>query len=217
VPTPAPGARGSAAEAETVAALRAGDEHSFQQLFTRLSPGLKRMARGYVTSDAIADEIVQETWLAVINGIDRFQGRSSLNTWIFSILINQARKHDARERRAMPFSSLTPSDTDGPSVDADRFQTDHDTWPGHWATPPRPWQTPERRLLSLEARAHLKHAIGHLPERQRAVVVLRDVEGHSADEVCALLQLSPENQRVLLHRARTRLRNALAAYAGEAA
>lgn len=215
VPAPAAGVDGTAAQAQTVAALRAGDERSFQQLFTRLSPGMKRMARGYVASEVIADEIVQETWLAVINGIDRFQGRSSLDTWIFSILINQARKHDARERRAMPFSSLTPIGTDEPSVDADRFQRDDDAWPGHWATPPRPWQKPERRLLSLEAREHLKHAIGQLPERQRAVVVLRDVEGHSADEVCALLELSPENQRVLLHRARTRLRVALTAYAGQ--
>jgi RNA polymerase sigma-70 factor (ECF subfamily) len=176
---------------------------------------MKRVARGYVASDSVADEIVQETWLAVINGIDRFQGRSSLDTWIFSILINQARKHDARERRVLPFSSIAPIGDNEPSVDPDRFQKDHDAWPGHWATPPRPWQTPDRRVLSLEAREHLKRALEQLPERHRAVVVLRDVEGYSADEVCELLDLSQENQRVLLHRARSRLRVALAEYVGE--
>lgn len=181
----------------------------------RLYPAMKRVARGYVVSDGVAEEIVQETWLAIINGIDGFQGRSSLDTWIFSILVNQARKHDARERRAVPFSSIGPVGGDGPSVDADRFQKDDDAWPGHWATPPRPWQKPERRLLSLEAREHFKHALGQLPERQRAVVVLRDVEGCSADEVCELLELSEENQRVLLHRGRSRLRVAFAGYAGE--
>jgi RNA polymerase sigma-70 factor, ECF subfamily len=201
--------------AQVVDALRAGDERAFQELFARLYPAMKRVARGYVASDPVADEIVQETWLAVINGIDRFQGRSSLDTWIFSILINQARKHDARERRAVPFSSIAPIGGDEPSVDADRFQKDNDAWPGHWATPPRPWQSPDRRLLSLEAREHLKRALEQLPERHRAVVVLRDVEGCSAEEVCELLELSQENQRVLLHRARSRLRVALAEYVGE--
>jgi RNA polymerase sigma-70 factor, ECF subfamily len=209
------GAGRRATGAQVVSELRAGNERVFQDLFTRLYPGMKRMARGYVASDVIADEIVQETWLAIINGIDAFQGRSSLETWIFSILINQARKHDARERRAMPFSSFAPLGTDEPSVDADRFQKDDDAWPGHWATPPRPWQKPERRLLSLEVREELKQALAQLPERQRAVVVLRDVEGCSADEVCELLELSQENQRVLLHRGRSRLRATLAAYAGE--
>lgn len=204
-----------AAAALVVEALRAGDEGTFQEVFTRLYPAMKRVARGYVASDAVADEIVQETWLAVINGIDRFQGRSSLDTWIFSILINQARKHDARERRALPFSSIAPIGSGEPSVDADRFQKDNAAWPGHWATPPRPWQTPDRRLLSLEAREHLKRALEQLPERQRAVIVLRDVEGYSADEVCQLLELSEQNQRVLLHRARSRLRVALAEYVGE--
>jgi len=203
------------ADAEIAAALGRGDERAFGELFRRKYTVMRRVARGYVDSDAVAEEIVQETWLAIINGIDRFQGRSSLDTWIFAILINQARKHDARERRARPFSSIAPSGSDERSVDADRFQNDDEAWPGHWATPPRPWQKPERRLLSLEAREHLKHALGQLPERQRAVVGLRDVEGCSADEVCQLLGLSHENQRVLLHRGRSRLRVALAAYAGE--
>jgi RNA polymerase sigma-70 factor (ECF subfamily) len=195
-----------------LAALRAGDERTFRELFARHHPGMKRLARGYVSSDAVAEEVVQETWLAVVTGIGSFQGKSALTTWIFSILINQARTHCARERRAMPFSSVAPSDPDQPAVDPDRFQQDDEAWPGHWATPPWPWAKPERRLLSLEARERLKHALDQLPERQRLIVGLRDVDGLSAEEVCDRLRLSQENQRVLLHRGRSRLRAALEEY-----
>src|SRR3989442_486714 len=152
-----------------VTALRAGDERAFQGLVERHYPMMKRVARGYVDSDAVAEEIVQETWLAVIGGIGRFQGRSTLNTWIFSILTNQAKTHSTRERRMMPFSSVAAPDAEEAAVDADRFQKDDEAWPGHWATPPRPWQKPERRLLSLEARDHLKAALDALPARQRTV------------------------------------------------
>jgi RNA polymerase sigma-70 factor (ECF subfamily) len=170
---------------------------------------MKRVARGYVDSDAVAEEIVQETWAAIVAGIDRFEGRAALSTWMFSILTNQAKSHSARERRAVPFSSFAPSDESEQVVSADRFQKDDDAWPGHWATPPRPWQKPERRLLSLEIRNQLKQALAGLPARQRVIVGLRDVEGLSADEVCQLLGLSQENQRVLLHRGRSRLRATL--------
>ncbi|MGO9972446.1 MAG: RNA polymerase sigma factor [Solirubrobacteraceae bacterium] len=206
------GAGGSAADEQVIAALSAGDERVYRELFRRKYPMMKRVARGYVDSDALAEEVVQETWLAVINGIDRFARRSSFDTWIFSILVNRARSHSARERRAVPFSSIGPADSETPSVEASRFQTDDQAWPGHWATPPRPWQKPERRLLSLEARQHIKHALAELPERQRVVVGLRDVEGCSAGEVCELLELSEENQRVLLHRGRSRLRALLDTY-----
>jgi RNA polymerase sigma-70 factor (ECF subfamily) len=199
-----------------VAALRAGDERTFRELFQRHYQAMKRVARGYVDSDAVAEEIVQETWMAIITGVNRFEGRSALGTWIFSILLNQAKSHTTRERRALPFSSIaTPSEE--ASVDPDRFQKDDDTWPGHWATPPRPWQKPERRLMSLEARAHLKQALAELPERQRLIVGLRDVDGLSAEEVCEALDLSQENQRVLLHRGRSRLRAVLVGYLGGAA
>jgi RNA polymerase sigma-70 factor (ECF subfamily) len=194
--------------------LRSGDERAFRELFARHYPGMKRVARGYVSSDAVAEEVVQETWLAVVTGIGSFEGRSALTTWIFSILINQARTHCARERRAMPFSSMAPRDPDQTAVDPDRFQQDDEAWPGHWATPPRPWEKPERRLMSLEARERLKHALDQLPERQRLVVGLRDVDGLSADEVCDRLHLSQENQRVLLHRGRSRLRAGLEEYLG---
>ena len=197
---------------QTVAALRAGDERTFRELFSRSYPMMKRVARAYAVSDAVAEEIVQETWVAVVTGIDRFEGRSALTTWIFSILTNQAKTHSAREKRAVPFSCVAPGDVEEPTVDPDRFQKHDDAWPGHWATPPRPWQKPERRLLSLEARDRLKQALAELPDRQRLIVGLRDVEGHSSEEVCDLLGLSQENQRVLLHRGRSRLRAILDEY-----
>jgi RNA polymerase sigma-70 factor (ECF subfamily) len=204
----------AASDQQTVAALRAGDERTFRELFERSYPMMKRVARGYVGSDAVAEEIVQDTWMAIVTGIDRFQGRASVGTWIFSILTNQAKTHSARERRAMPFSSVPQAGADEPVVDPDRFQKDDEAWPGHWATPPRPWQRPERRLMSLEARERLKDALKQLPDRQRVIVGLRDVEGLTAEEVCGLLDLSQENQRVLLHRGRSRLRAVLEEYVG---
>jgi RNA polymerase sigma-70 factor (ECF subfamily) len=195
-----------------VAALRAGDEQAFRDLFARSYPMMKRIARGYVSSDAVAEEVVQETWTAVLTGLDRFQGRSALGTWIFSILTNQAKSHGAREGRALPLSAVGREGEEEPAVTPDRFQTDDDAWPGHWATPPRPWQKPERRLLALEAREHLKQALAELPERQRVIVGLRDIEGFSAEEVCTLLEVTQENQRVLLHRGRSRLRATLEEY-----
>jgi RNA polymerase sigma-70 factor (ECF subfamily) len=210
------GSVATASDEQIVAALRAGDERTFRELFERTYPMMKRVARGYVASDAVAEEVVQETWMAVVTGIERFQGRSALGTWIFSILTNQAKAHGARERRALPFSCVAPADVEAPAVDTDRFQTEDEAWPGHWATPPRPWQKPERRLLSLEAREQLKEALAQLPERQRLIVVLRDVEGLSAEEVCDLLGLSQENQRVLLHRGRSRVRAFLEEYLDEA-
>ena len=209
------GATVAASDEQTVAALRAGDERAFRELFARTYPMLKRVARSYVASDAVAEEIVQDTWMAIVTGIDRFEGRSALGTWVFSILTNQAKTHCAREMRVLPFSSVAPREAEEPAVDPDRFQKDDEAWPGHWATPPRPWQKPERRLLSLETREHLKDALAELPDRQRLIVGLRDIDGHSAEEVCDLLGLSQENQRVLLHRGRSRLRAVLEEYLDE--
>jgi RNA polymerase sigma-70 factor, ECF subfamily len=188
------------------------DEAAFQALVEQYYASMKRVARAYVQSDAVAEEVVQDAWLAIVAGIDRFEGRSSLTTWMFSILTNKAKTRGQRERRTIPLSCVGEPDPNAPAIDPDRFQGDDDAWPGHWATPPRPWQRPERRLLSLEAREEIKGALDALPERQRVVVTLRDVEGLDADAVCDLLELSPENQRVLLHRGRTRLRAALERY-----
>jgi RNA polymerase sigma-70 factor (ECF subfamily) len=204
-------------ELALVAALRTGDEDAFAALVARHYPSMKRVARAYVSSDAAAEEVVQDTWLAVVAGIDRFEGRSSLTTWLFGILTNQAKRRGARESRVVPFSSLGDDGGDEPAVDADRFQRDDDAWPGHWATPPRPFTKPERRLLALEARERLKAALATLPDRQQAVVTLRDVEGLTSQEVCDLLDVSAENQRVLLHRGRSRLRAELESYVEGAA
>jgi RNA polymerase sigma-70 factor (ECF subfamily) len=188
-----------------VQALRAGDEAAFRGLIERDHTGMKRLARTFVDSDAVAEEVTQETWLAVLTGIHAFEGRSSLRTWIFSILTNRAKTHGVRERRTLPFSAATEADGSAP-VNPDEFLGDDHDWAGHWAIPPRPWQKPERRLLSLELREQLRAALSALPRRQRLVVTLRDVEGFTAEEVRQMLQLSVENQRVLLHRGRTRLR-----------
>ncbi len=198
-------------DASLLPALRAGDEEAFVAIVTRYHASLTRVARAYVSTDAVAEDVVQETWLAVIEGLDRFEQRASLKTWLFHILANKAKTRGVRERRMVPFASLAAAD-DEPAVPPDRFQRDGDAWPGHWAAPPRPWEDPERRLASLEAREHLRAAISALPATQQVVLTLRDVEGLDAEEVCGLLNVSAGNQRVLLHRARAKVRSELERY-----
>jgi RNA polymerase sigma-70 factor (ECF subfamily) len=221
VPTPPTAPSGATAraadpDAPLLAALRAGDEQAFATLVTRYHATLKRVARSYVSTDAVAEDVVQETWLAVIGALDRFEQRATLKTWLFHILTNKAKTRGVRERRSVPFASLARAGEDEPAVSPDRFQREGDAWPGHWATPPRPWEDPERRLASLEAREYLRAAIAALPATQQAVLTLRDVEGLEAEEVCELLDLSAGNQRVILHRARARMRTELERYFEEA-
>ena len=195
-----------------IAALRAGDEAGFSVVVGAYGPMLMRIALMHVPSRAVAEEVVQETWLAVLTGIDRFEGRSSLRTWITSILLNIARTRGERERRTLPFSLLRrrrDEGGDGPSVPPDRFQSRRDRHPGQWARPPLDWGPPEERLASDEARRVMLEAIAALPARQRDVVALRDVSGWSSEEVRNALDLSETNQRVLLHRARSKVRAAL--------
>lgn len=192
-------------ERALVQALAAGDERAFNEVVGRYHRSLVRLARNYVRSEAIAEEVAQDAWCAVVKGVHRFEGRSSFKTWLFSIVVNKARTRAERERRTTPFSALATPDEDGsPLPVEDRFGAD-----GAWSSPPRPWEEPERRAISLELREELREALGELPERQRLVVTLRDVEGLDSDEVCELLDLSAGNERVLLHRGRTRLRAAL--------
>ena len=206
---PTPG-RGS--DAELINALKAGDETAFVDLVHAHHAVLLRVAMTYVSSRAVAEEVVQETWLGVLKGLARFEGRSSLKTWIFKIAANIARTRAVREGRCLPFSSLPGSD-DEPSVDPDRFfPPDHPRHPGHWARGPASWEIPEGRLLSGETRNVILAAIEQLPTAQRLVVTLRDVEGWSAEETCQALEVSDGNQRVLLHRARSKLRAALERY-----
>jgi RNA polymerase sigma-70 factor, ECF subfamily len=199
-------------EAEVLDALRAGDEEAFAALVREYHPSLVRVARMYVSSQAAAEEVAGETWLAVVKGLPRFEGRSSLRTWIFRILTNIAKTRAKRDGRTLPFSALQdPARVPEPAVDADRFlDPEHPRWPGHWAARPEPW--PEDALLAAETRKRLAEAIEALPATQRAVISLRDIEGWTSEEVRNALDLSETNQRVLLHRARSKVRAALESY-----
>jgi len=191
-----------------VQVLRAGDERAFLGLVERLHAPMVRFARGFLGSEAAAEDVVQDTWAVVLESIHRFEGRSALRSWIFGILANQARTRATRDSRAVPLSSLA-ADDDSAAVDASEFHPNsHQRWAGHWARFPEPW--PEQQLLAQETLQHLRAAIEGLPESQRAVIQLRDVEGWSAEEVCEALCVSEGNQRVLLHRARSRVRRELA-------
>ena len=198
-------------EGPLIEALRAGDERAFAALIDAYSGALLSVAMNYVPTRAVAEEVVQECWLGVIRGIDRFQARSSLKTWIFKILVNTAQTRGERERRTVPLSALARDGEDeGASMDPDRFlPPDHERYPGHWALAPTPWPTPDEGLLADETREVILRAVKELPPAQRTVITLRDVEGWPSDEVCAALDVSEGNQRVLLHRARTKVRAAL--------
>ena len=202
----------AAAEAELLAALRAGDEDAFRELVREYHPSLVRVARIYVPTQSAAEEVAADTWLGVLNGLSRFEGRSSLRTWIFRILTNIAKTRAVRDARTLPFSALgDPARVPEPAVDADRFlDPDHPRWPGPWAVKPEAW--PEDALLAGETRERLAEAIEALPPAQRAVISLRDIEGWSSEEVRNALDLSETNQRVLLHRARSKVRAALESY-----
>jgi RNA polymerase sigma-70 factor (ECF subfamily) len=197
-------------EPELVARLRSGDERAFLLLVDAYGPLMLRVALGHVRSRAVAEEVVQEAWLGVLAGIDRFECRSSLKTWILRILINRAKTRGEREARCVPFSSLEEPDAE-PSVDPSRFlPEDHAHWPGHWAIPPQSWAPiPEEHLFARETLELVEHAIRDLPRRQQEVIRLRDVEGWDGPEASAALGISEGNQRVLLHRARSRVRAAL--------
>ena len=190
-------------EADLVRRLAAGDEEAFASLLARLGPAMLRLARSLISDRALAEEIVQDTWAAALEALPGFEGRSSLKTWICHILVNRAKTRRAQQARTVPFSSFEDRGGDEPAVEPSRFAAD-----GHWSSPPRRWDadTPERLVLRAETLAEIEAALAGLPDGQRAVVTLRDVEGWTADEVCNVLQISETNQRVLLHRGRSKLR-----------
>ena len=193
-------------EADLLTRLREGDERAFEQLVERHYRTMLAVARTYVSSRAVAEEVVQEAWLGVLKGLDRFEGRSSLATWILRITVNIAKTRGAREARSVPYAALTPEGEE-PAVEPERFRGAGDPFPGHWRSYPSEWQNaPEHQLLSRETLDVVKAAIDELPEAQRIVITLRDVTGCTAEEVCEALGLSDGNQRVLLHRARARVR-----------
>ncbi len=200
-------------EADELAALRRGDQSIFVELVHRLHPTMVRVAGSYVSSRAVAEEVAQDTWVAVLEELDRFEGRSSLRTWIFRILTNQAKTRGVRERRTTPFSSLAGQrDTSESTMPPDAFLDERHRWAGHWAVPVHAWELPEEHLLSDELGQVIRQAVDALPAAQRAVVALRDGQSLSSHEVCDALSLSEGNQRVLLHRGRTRVRAAVEEY-----
>jgi RNA polymerase sigma-70 factor (ECF subfamily) len=204
----------TAHDAELLARLRAGDTAAFAALVDEWSPVMLRVAQRYVRDRQAAEDVVQDAWLAVMTGLARFQGRSSLRTWAFAILVNQAKTRWARDARVTASAFLTAPVPAGPTVDPARFQGPDGDHPGHWTSvgAPRSWDQPERSALNQEVGELLEQALDRLPQRQRRVVELRDVEGMSAAETCAALHVSPENQRVLLHRGRAAMRRALEVY-----
>jgi len=202
-------------ERELISRLRRKDETAFTSLIAAHHGSLLRVARLYVNCSEVAQEVVQDTWLGVIKGIDGFEGRSSLKTWIFQILINRARSRGEREGRSIPFSAYFDAQTAPaePAVDPSQFNENDPEWPGGWVTQPRNWgATPEQVLLSSELRAYTQAAIDALPPSQREVITLRDVQGWTSEEVCNVLGVSETNQRVVLHRARSKVRQALDQY-----
>jgi RNA polymerase sigma-70 factor, ECF subfamily len=199
-------------DAELVAALRRGDEAAFAELVDAWGPAMLRIARLHVPSHAIAEEIVQETWLAVLRGLSRFEERSSLRTWVYSILMNLARTRGRREQRVVPFAALRDrwQDRRGePAVPPERFQGRDGERPGWWAVPPAHWADPHEQFEAKDTQAALGVAIGGLPPRQREALVLRDVLGLDAGEACRVTGVTDGNHRVLLHRARAKVRNEL--------
>jgi RNA polymerase sigma-70 factor (ECF subfamily) len=198
----------SAAEADLLARLRAGDETAFEALVARHYGTMLAVAQTYVKGRAVAEEVVQETWLAVIQGLDKFEGRASLKTWILAILVNKAKKRGVRESRIVPFAALG-ADDDQPSVAPERFRGPEDAFPGHWRAYPSNWQAADVAVEDRETLRVAMRAIAELPPAQRTVIRMRDVEGYSSEEVCSALEVSEANQRVLLHRARSKVRAAL--------
>ncbi len=218
---PAAHPQASAADAAVIAALRDGDEEAFTRLVDQHHAALRRIARLYVSSSAVADEVVQETWLAVIQGVWAFQGRSSLKTWILRILINRAKTRAQREGRTVPFAEAGVVESTGAARsgaggaahahDPDLGgRHDQESARGSWLVDPGP--SPEATVLTREARSHLRAAIDDLPANQRTVITMRDLEGYSSEEVCNVLGITETNQRVILHRARTGVRARVTAY-----
>ncbi len=199
----------AAADAALLERLRAGDEAAFEALVARHYATMLAVAQTYVKSRAVAEEVVQEAWLGVIKGLDRFEGRSSLKTWILSILVNQAKTRGVREARSVPFTALAPEGEE-PAVDPARFRGTDESYPGHWRAFPGDWgRSAAAAVQDRETLRVVMGAIAELPDAQQTVIRMRDVEGFSSEEVCDTLGVSEGNQRVLLHRARSRVRAAL--------
>jgi RNA polymerase sigma-70 factor (ECF subfamily) len=199
---------GGGRDADVVAALRGGDQDLFARLVSEWSPAMLRVARVHVSNREAAEDVVQEAWMAALRGLASFEGRASLRTWVIGIVLNLARRHGSREHRNLPDPSLTTE----PTVDPARFQGPGERYPGGWRQFPTPWPSPEDSAVSREIMTQIYRALEKLPERQRAVVELRDVHGYDGQEVADVLELSRGNQRILLHRGRAGIRRELETY-----
>jgi RNA polymerase sigma-70 factor (ECF subfamily) len=214
-PADTPEEGGTDDDEQLLLALRRRDEQAFTTLVDRYHARLVRLASLFVANQAVAEEVAQETWIGVLQGIDRFEGRSSFRTWLFRILTNQAKRRGQREARSIPFAAFSQADVDDgePAVAPERFLPAGDEWAGHWVSYPQNWrELPEEDFLSQETRALVQQAIDALPLNQRMVITLRDVEGFPSAEVCNALAISETYQRVLLHRARSKVRGQLEQY-----
>ena len=193
--------------------LRSGDERTFLALVEKNHRAMVRVAMGHVASEAVAEEVVQEAWIGILQGLDKFEGRCPLRAWMFRILVNCAKMRGGREARTVPFSALQAEGSEGEGRSAESFRPPDDPrWPGHWAQGPEPWA--DDRLADVQALDRIRTEIEKLPPNQRQVITLRDIEDWDSAEVCEALDISEANQRVLLHRARTKVRQALAGWAG---
>jgi RNA polymerase sigma-70 factor (ECF subfamily) len=213
--TQSPGGVASVEDLRLIEALRSGNESAFVSLVNMYHSSMLRLAMIFIPSQAVAEEVVQETWMGVLHGLERFEGRSSLKTWIFRILTNRAKTRAQREGRSVPFSSLPEftSELREPGIESERFQGPDQRSPGSWVSFPRSWEEiPEERILSQETMERIQEAIDTLPIGQREVITLRDIEGCTSEEACDLLGVSEANQRVLLHRARCKVRRAVERY-----
>ena len=202
------------ADAELAARLQERHEATFTEVVNTWSPGMLRLARSFVSTDESAREVVQDTWVAVVANIGSFQGRSALKTWVYRILVNTAKRRGERESHVVPWSSWATDEAEGeaPTVDPARFFSRDEAYAGHWRAFPAPWPSLEDQVLAGEVRRTIGAAVTDLPARQRIVITLRDLEGYTAEEVCDILEITPANQRVLLHRARAAVRGTLEVY-----
>lgn len=201
-------------DAELVARLQDRHEATFTAVVATWSPGMLRLARSFVSTEESAREVVQDTWVAVVTHVGSFQGRSALKTWVYRILVNTAKRRGARESQVVPWSSwaLDDEERDAPTVEPARFRSPDEAYAGHWRAFPAPWPSLEDEVLAGEVRRTVGAAVADLPTRQRIVITLRDLEGYTAEEVCDILEITPANQRVLLHRARAAVRGTLEVY-----
>ena len=210
-----PGGVASAEDLRLVEALRSGNELAFVSLVNMYHAPMLRLAMLFVPSEAIAEDVVQDTWMGVLHGLKRFEGRSSFKTWMFRILTNWAKTRAQREGRSVPFSSLSELSIElqEPAIEPERFHGPDHQSPGGWVSFPHSWEElPEERILSQETLTRIQEAIDALPIGQRGVITLRDIEGCTSEEACELLGVSEANQRVLLHRARCKVRRAVERY-----